>query len=80
VSIPRDHELEFLSWDPTISADGRFVVFDSAASNAVAGDTNQSVDVFIRDRVLGITERVSVSSAGHRRQSRIVLRAERGEP
>jgi hypothetical protein len=45
-----------------ISADGRFVVFDSGASNLVAGDTNQRVDVFVRDRVAGTTERVSVGS------------------
>jgi hypothetical protein len=34
----------------SISADGRFVVFESSASNLVAGDTNQVTDVFLRDR------------------------------
>jgi hypothetical protein len=34
----------------SISADGRFVVFHSSASNLVAGDTNQVEDVFLRDR------------------------------
>jgi Tol biopolymer transport system component len=46
------------------SADGRYVVFSSAASNLVAGDTNGRDDVFVRDRVLGTTERVSVDSSG----------------
>src|SRR6185369_15379253 len=49
---------------PSISADGRFVAFDSAATNLVAGDTNGFVDVFVRDRQSGTTERVSVDSGG----------------
>ena len=49
---------------PAISADGRYVAFVSFAENLVPGDTNQSADVFVRDRVLGTTERVSVSSSG----------------
>jgi hypothetical protein len=49
---------------PSISADGRFVVFDSAATNLVAGDTNHGEDVFVHDRQTGTTERVSVDSAG----------------
>ena len=49
---------------PSISGDGRFVVFTSAAPNLVANDTNSATDVFVRDLVLGTTERVSVSSAG----------------
>jgi hypothetical protein len=48
----------------TISADGRFVAFSSAASNLVAGDTNGSPDCFVHDRATGITERVSVDSSG----------------
>ncbi len=47
-----------------MSASGRFVVFDSSASNLVPGDTNDGVDVFVRDTVSGHTERVSVSSNG----------------
>jgi hypothetical protein len=46
----------------SISADGRFVVFDSNASNLVAGDTNGAYDVFIHDRLTGTTERVSTDS------------------
>lgn len=49
---------------PSISADGRYVAFASAATNLVAGDTNGTVDVFVRDRVAGTTTRVSVSSTG----------------
>jgi Tol biopolymer transport system component len=47
-----------------ISRDGRYVVFMSLGSNLVAGDTNGKFDVFVRDRVAGQTQRVSVSSAG----------------
>ncbi|GAB3237853.1 TolB-like translocation protein [Kineosporia babensis] len=43
-----------------ISANGRYVVFDSAADNLVAGDTNNKVDVFVRDMKTGVTKRVSV--------------------
>jgi uncharacterized repeat protein (TIGR01451 family) len=49
---------------PAISADGRFVVFTSRATNLVPGDTNDIEDVFVHDRVTGTTERVNVSSAG----------------
>jgi Tol biopolymer transport system component len=52
------------SYDPSISADGRFVAFNSDASNLVGGDTNGATDVFVRDRKTGKTRRVSVSSAG----------------
>jgi Tol biopolymer transport system component len=47
---------------PTISGDGRFVAFWSAASNLVPADTNACMDVFVRDLVSGATERVSVDS------------------
>ena len=47
-----------------ISADNRFVAFTSYASNLVAGDTNGVSDVFVRDRALGTTERVSISTSG----------------
>src|SRR6188474_466996 len=49
---------------PAISADGRIVAFDSQATTLVPGDTNLRVDVFARDRVTGVTERLSVSSSG----------------
>ena len=49
---------------PGISADGRFVVFDSAATNLVPGDTNGVTDVFVRDLIAGTTRRVSVGGGG----------------
>jgi len=52
------------SYLPSISADGRFVAFYSAASNLVAGDTNHTVDVFVHDRLTGETTRVSIDSDG----------------
>jgi Tol biopolymer transport system component len=45
---------------PAITPDGRFVAFASSATNLVKGDRNNSVDVFLRDRVAGTTERVTV--------------------
>ncbi|HED63918.1 MAG TPA: hypothetical protein ENJ09_00015 [Planctomycetes bacterium] len=53
------------SWLPQISETGRFIAFQSMASNLVAGDTNGTVDVFVRDRKHGTTIRVSVDSAGN---------------
>jgi len=47
-----------------ISADGRYVVFGSDASNIVPGDTNGAGDAFIRDRQTQQTTRISVSSSG----------------
>jgi len=49
---------------PVISADGRYVAFESSASNLVAGDTNVVLDVFVRDRVTGKTTRVNLTSTG----------------
>jgi hypothetical protein len=45
----------------SISADGRYVVFVSDATNLVAGDTNGLRDVFLHDRNTGETTRVSIS-------------------
>src|SRR5439155_1656765 len=58
-------EGNFQSYGPALSADGRFVAFGSYATNLVAGDTNGQHDVFIRDRLTGTTERVSVGSTGN---------------
>lgn len=52
------------SYQPVISADGRFVAFESIARNLVPGDTNDNRDIFVRDRQTGQTTRVSVSSSG----------------
>lgn len=49
---------------PSISGDGRYVAFESAASNLVPGDTNQGRDVFVKDMLTGAVHRASVSSAG----------------
>jgi Tol biopolymer transport system component len=47
-----------------ISADGRFVAFESDATNLVAGDTNGLTDIFVHDLVARTTTRVSVDSLG----------------
>ncbi|MFN0242765.1 MAG: TolB family protein [Planctomycetota bacterium] len=52
------------SYLPAISGDGRFVLFASDASNLVPNDTNQLIDLFVRDRQTSVTERVSVDSNG----------------
>lgn len=52
------------SSSPSISANGRFVAFQSFATNLVPGDTNAKVDIFVRDRISGSTERVSLASSG----------------
>ena len=52
------------SYAPSISADGRFVTFESEAFNLVPGDTNGCRDVFVHDRQTGVTTRVSVTSNG----------------
>ncbi|MGZ8200495.1 MAG: TolB family protein, partial [Methylosarcina sp.] len=48
-----------------VSADGRFVAFDSSASNLVSGDNNGADDVFLRDLKTGLTLRVSLGNAGN---------------
>jgi len=53
-----------LSSDPSISPDGRYVTFWSAADNLVAGDTNGKRDIFLADRAHGTLMRVSVADDG----------------
>lgn len=48
---------------PSISGDGRYIVFQSFASNLVPGDTNSREDIFIRDRLSGAILRVSLSTS-----------------
>ena len=48
----------------SISADGRYVAFQSSASNLVPGDTNGTSDVLVHDRQTGITELVSLATSG----------------
>jgi Tol biopolymer transport system component len=52
------------STEPALSANGRFVAFESSATNLVARDTNRTADVFVRDLRRGRTQRVDVSSSG----------------
>ena len=65
VSISTDGvEGDGRSFNPAISADGRYVVFESDASNLVSGDTNAGSDVFVHDRQHHRTVRVSVATNG----------------
>src|SRR4028119_266801 len=57
------------SFGASISADGRFVAFESLASNIVPGDTNSNRDIFVRDRLTNTTTRASVDSAGNQGNS-----------
>ncbi len=52
------------SYGGFVSANGRYVAFTSAASNLVSGDTNGFADAFLRDRVTGTVERISVRPDG----------------
>ncbi len=52
------------STSPEISTDGKFIVFESQATNLVPGDTNFQYDIFVYERATGALERVSVSSTG----------------
>jgi Tol biopolymer transport system component len=54
---------------PSISGDGRYVAFQSLASNLVAGDTNGREDVFVKDIQTGTTTRVSTNSSGNQGNS-----------
>ena len=51
------------SASPGLSADGRYIAFESDSPGLVVGDRNDWTDVFVRDRTAGTTERVSVGSA-----------------
>lgn len=57
-------ESNFDSTNPSISADGRFVTYQSSASTLISGDDNGALDVFVFDRQTNINERVSVASGG----------------
>ncbi|WP_285689012.1 hypothetical protein [Actinoplanes sp. NBRC 103695] len=54
------------SWEPEISADGRYVAYHSEAANLVPGDTdtNGTSDIFFHDRRAGTTRRLSVGVSG----------------
>jgi Tol biopolymer transport system component len=57
-------ETDLDSGEPAISSNGRYVAFESDATNVVAGDTNEATDVFVLDRATGVTSRVSRPRAG----------------
>ncbi len=52
------------SVNPAMSTDGNIIVFESEATNLVAGDSNGAQDVFVHDRQAGTTTRVSVATGG----------------
>jgi hypothetical protein len=52
------------SWPIGVSTNGRYALFESSASNLIAGDTNNADDVFLRDLITGSTVLVSASTNG----------------
>jgi Tol biopolymer transport system component len=62
---PGGAESNGFSFYPSISDDGRYVAFESTATNLVAGDTNGKKDVFVRDLALSVTARISVNPSGN---------------
>jgi Tol biopolymer transport system component len=58
------HQANGNSYGRSLSADGRFVVFDSEASNLVHRATGGPSGVFVRDRVAHTTRLISVSTSG----------------
>ena len=64
ISVGIDGEPNGASSFPDISAGGRYVVFQSAASNLVENDTNEETDIFLYDRDTDTTRLVSVASSG----------------
>jgi Tol biopolymer transport system component len=57
-------EGNFVSYFPALSANGRYVAFQSDASNFMPEDDNQTTDIFIHDRDTKVTQIVSISSKG----------------
>ncbi len=49
---------------PAITADGRYVAFESLADDLVGGDTNATTDVYVRDTLSAVTSRVSLATGG----------------
>jgi len=68
------------STSPQITVDGRFVVFQSTASNLVENDNNNASDIFLGDRVLGRVLLLSInrtgSGSGNGASSKAVLSAD----
>ena len=57
-------EGNFVSFFPALSANGRYVAFQSDASNFMPEDDNHTTDIFVHDRETNATQIVSVSSKG----------------
>ena len=51
-------------WGSAITPDGRWIAFESQATNLAAADSNSLRDVFVHDRQTGVSERVSLDSLG----------------
>ena len=65
VSIASDAEqADQYSWRPQVSGDGRFVAFESLATNLVPDDTNDAIDIFVHDRDTDQTQRVNLGPGG----------------
>lgn len=50
--------------NPSLSADGRYLTFESTDPNLVENDNNNLRDIFVYDTQTGITERMSVNNSG----------------
>lgn len=59
VALPANTQPDEDSFDPSLSADGRYTAFASSATNLVADDTNAFKDIFLRDNQAGTTELIS---------------------
>lgn len=51
-------------YNPVMTNDSRYIAYSSAASNLVTGDSNGFSDIFLYDRSTGLTERITLDSAG----------------
>jgi Tol biopolymer transport system component len=66
VSLNTDgSEGNFGSFRPSVSGDGRFIVFSSDATNLVFNDNNGVSDIFVHDIQTGATARVSMDAEGN---------------
>ena len=52
------------SFEPAISASGRYIAFSSLANNLDSSSANNQYDIFVHDRELNKTTRVSINNSG----------------
>ena len=64
VSMGVDGDANGPSYNPLVSEDGRYIIFESLASNLVTNDFNGTNDIFIHDLTTGLTTLVSVNADG----------------